>query len=222
LIENPNPLGMAVRRVRYDLKLNEKQFVQGTLDKGITVPASGSAPLEIPVTVAYLDFFESVKAFIQADEVPYELSGSVTILAFDIPYRTTGKIPVPKLPSISLKQVAIERLSLEGASLVFRLGMENRNDFTLAPVGFRYDIALGGVPFVEGRLEHVKTIQGGGVSVLELPLDVRFVDLGRAAYGLVTQSSSAYSLGGEVALEVPGKGRTWFPFQHEGRVSFQR
>ena len=219
-IVNPNPIGFGVRKITYQCNLNEKQFVKGTLEKGITLPAAGKAPLEIPVTIRYLDFFQSVQEFIKADEMDYELFGSVVVGPFDIPYRTTGEFPVPKIPNISLKTLKISRLTLAGASLILSLGLENRNDFPITPQSMNYRISLAGVPFAEGAALSVGQISGKNTTELQIPFQVDFIKLGRSAYTVLTRSSSDYRLSGEILVNVPRVGIRKIPFEKTGRLSF--
>jgi LEA14-like dessication related protein len=216
-VSNPNPVGVTVSRVLYDLKVNGKTFVKNTLDKNIALQANGSGTVEVPVTVNYLDFFQSVADFVQADKLAYDLSGSVGVGPFDIPYQKKGDIAVPKLPKISLKNVGISGLSFTGGSLIFSLDVANPNPFALNLGGLDYSIKLGGKKFAEGTADKISPIAKNSRTVLKIPFRMQFLELGRSAYQLLTKPSAAYEISGNMKF-----GDKIFPFQKSGAVSFDK
>lgn len=216
---NPNPIGLTVRKATYSLKLNQKDFVQGVLEKGIVIQANGTAPLEFPLTIRYMEFVQSMQELFELDQVPYDLSGALSVGPFEIPYSTKGILPVPKLPDIALKQIKVSQLSLSGAKLLFTMRMTNRNAFSISPAGLVYKIGLSGVRFAEGEMARVQTVPENGESVFELPLNVSFLQLGKSAHALLGKSASAYEISGSVKLDLPSLGVQSFGFQKTGNVS---
>ena len=222
LIHNPNPVGIVVSKATYRLALNGTDFIQGVLDKGIAVAANGTAPLEIPLTIVYLDFYKTLQDLFKSDKAAYHLNGSLSVGPFDIPYRASGDLPLPKLPDVSLKNVKVARWSTSGASLVFSLAMNNPNAFTVQPEGIRYRVALAGVPFAEGDAVRIPSALGNGESSMDLPLTVNFIEMGKAAYNLLLKSSSAYDLSGDIRLILPRLGPQQLPFRTSGNVAIAR
>lgn len=219
-VTNPNPIGATVRNVAYNLKLNGREFLKNTVNKKISLPAGGSSMVELPVTINYLDFFQSVAEFIESDQVAYDLSGSVGIGPLTVPYQTSGNLDIPKLPEISLENVAVSNLSLTGVSLIFSLNLENQNPFTVNLTSLNYGIKLGGIQFARGTAKNVSPIGGNSGSVMEIPLKMNFFEVGRSVYGLLTRSSSEYEMTGEMKFQLPEMGEKSFPFQTAGKVSF--
>ena len=50
-IANPNPVGVRLDDILYDLDINGSRFLSSRLDRGLNLVASGTAPLEIPLTI---------------------------------------------------------------------------------------------------------------------------------------------------------------------------
>ncbi len=217
-ITNPNPVGATVNRIQYNLTMNERDFVKGTLAEGIQIKASCSETVELPVTVTYLDLFQSVKDLLSAEAMSYHLFGSVGIGPMDIPYSKKGNLPVPKLPEISLKQVRVTSLSLAGATVKFTVDLKNKNPFALALQGIQYRIRLGGTAFAKGKARAVYSITERGTSTVEIPVRVNFLKLGRSAYNLLAEKSSSYEISGELNIQVPKLGQKSFPFKKTGEV----
>ncbi len=217
-VTNPNPIGTKIRNIAYDLKINDKEFLEGTFEKGIKIAANGSNTVGLPITIEYLNLFQSVTEFIQSDRVAYDLSGIIGVGPFDIPYQTEGELDIPKLPELSLKKIEVSDFSLTGASVLFQLELRNDNSFVINPSGLDFSIKLGGIEFSEGTSSNVSPVGEGDKTTLEIPVNISFLKLGRSAYQLLTTSSSGYELAGEMKFNVPKIGERSFPFQKTGKV----
>ena len=78
-IHNPNPISIRAGRITYDLNLNGRDFVKGQLNQGLTLPAGGTGRLQIPVTMAYLDFFDSMAQLWRTRRADYALTGGIAV-----------------------------------------------------------------------------------------------------------------------------------------------
>jgi LEA14-like dessication related protein len=221
-VDNPNPVGVTVRNVAYDLKINNKNLLKGTADQGVHLPSAGSEIVELPLQVNYFDLYDSVLELFAHANVPYDLSGSVGIGPFDIPYHTAGELPIPKLPVVRLKNVEIATISFSGADLVFTLGLKNSNSFAVDVNEVACDIKLGGKTFAEGLARRVDPMMANSETLLEVALRVSFFDLGRSAYQLLLEPSTGYELTGEMRLKKPGRQEAQIPFKIDGNVGLGR
>jgi len=217
-VKNPNPLGGRISSATYDLDVDGKNFIEGVLDKGINLPANGKAEMEIPVRVNYLDFFDSVKEFTTRDKVNYKLSGDLTVLAFKIPYKTSGQLDIPELPEVKLKKVRTGNISLTGGEIVFVVEMKNKSNQTINLKGLDYGISLGGIDFGTGRSTISRNISGNGITEVQLPVDVDILRLGNGVMNILKKESTNYGIKGEMELEVPGVGTKKFPYDRSGSV----
>ncbi|MDM8526312.1 LEA type 2 family protein [Desulfococcaceae bacterium HSG8] len=219
-VKNPNPIGATIRNIVYDLRFDDKTFIRNSLEQRVSLPANGSNTVELPVTVNYLELFQSVEDFIRSKKLAYDLSGSIGVGPFDIPYHKKGNFVLPRLPKISMGKVRISDLSFTGASVVFSLDMKNTNPFALDVSGLNYNIKLGGIKFAEGTAANISPISKSGKTTMEIPIHMNFFELGQSAYRLLKNTSSEYELTGEMMFEIPGMGEKGFPFKRTGRVSF--
>ncbi len=221
-VSNPNPIGVHLSSINYNLKINNKDFLNGVLDKGMTLRANGIEPIELPVRVNYLKFFNSVSEFITRDEVSWDLSGSFQVMGFDIPYHANGQLAIPKLPKVSLRRVDVSKISFTGASLVFLLDIENKNSFEIDLKALDYSIKVGNSRFASGKTKKITHIGNNKKSTLNIPVNVSFMELGRSAYNLLKKSSSGYELSGNMTFGVPVMGEKNFPFSKTGKVTLKK
>jgi LEA14-like dessication related protein len=221
-VDNPNPIGANLRSISYDLEINNKNILNGTSEQGIKLPVSGTRVVEVPLQVNYFELYDTVSELFAHQSVAYDLTGSVGIGPFDIPFRTDGQLPIPKLPVIRMQNVDVAAISLTGADLVFTLGVENPNAFPIDINELACDIKLGGRIFAEGLARRVDPIGAKDETALEVALRVSFFDLGRSAYRLLSKPATGYELTGEMRVKKPGSQPTRIPFTLNGNVGIHR
>ncbi len=218
-VSNPNPVGVGVDDIRYDLDINGENFISSRLAQGLHLAASGSTPMEIPVTINYMDVFKSLSRFLQSDALDYRLTGSAGVGPLRIPYRTSGKIDLPKMPDITVDGIRIDRLSFNGASLKLVLGLKNPNAFSTKIDGLEYAARLGDVDLAKGTARQTTALTGNGRSTMDVNVNLNFLALGRSARTLLSGSSARCLLTGSMLVDTL-TGLEKIPFQFDGQVPF--
>lgn len=219
-IDNPNPIGLHASRITYHLNLNGSKFADGRLDQGLSVPSKSAGILSIPVTVAYLDFLDSITAMIHDQTAAYDLRGTVAVGPVDIPFNAKGSFKLPRLPKISVASVKIDQLSLLGASLVCRLQMDNPNTFDVLLKQLSYAFKLGDSRIASADLTPDRSLGRAGQSQYDLRMNLSFADIGRAGYQLLKGTGSHYQFEGKMLMDSPTVGERLVPFKASGRVPF--
>ncbi len=220
-VENPNPVGIRVSEIIYDLRLNDRNFVKSRLDQGLRLRGSGVSPMEIPVTINYLDLFDSVATFTKSDFIKYNLTGSIGVGPFRIPYRTQGKMDVPKLPKISVDKVKINAISFTGASLRFVLGLENQNAFDIGLDGIEYAIKLGDTSLARGTARPDAPLVKNSRTNLGVDMDINILQAGRSFKELISRPSAGCSIIGNMLYNTQ-RGVKKVPFNFKGNVPLIR
>lgn len=220
-VANPNPVGLRLGDILYDLDINGQRFVSSRLDQGVNLVASGSSPLEIPITINYLDFFNSLAKLVGSDTLDYRLSGSAAVGPLRIPYRSSGKLDVPKLPDISVDSIKIDSLSFSGAALKMTLGLKNPNAFGLKMDGLEYAARLGNMELAKGTARNVAPLAAKGRSLMDIAVNLDFLEVGRGAMTLLSGSSAKCNFTGNMLMDTPA-GTHKVPFQFDGKVPFIR
>lgn len=221
-VNNPNPIGLRTGRLNYDLKINDSPFTSGHLDQGVSLPSEGTGTLSVPITVAYLDFLDSIVSLVQNRTATYDLKGTMAVGPFDIPFQTQGKFDLPRMPKISLDAVNIEKLSFTGASLNCRLRMDNPNAFNILFKQLDYTLKLGQTRVAKTSAATEGVLGQKGASTMNLALDLSFADIGRAGYQLLMGNSSTYQIEGQMLMDSSTLGSRAVPFSASGKVPFSR
>lgn len=221
-VDNPNPVNIRASRIAYDLKLNGRHFVSGELDQGVTLAAGSTNPLAIPITIKYLDLYESLQRMLASGRAQYDLSGRFNIGPFSIPYQAQGAFDLPKMPKISLETIHIRQLSLSGATLNCRLRLENPNDFPLDFSRLNYRIQLDDKPLAEAGAKSKGPIGRNKQAVLDVDMAVSFTQLGLSAYQMLLGSKADYQMNGQLLINSQSGENSVLPFDLSGKVPFTR
>lgn len=99
-VKNPNSFPLDIEKISYNLKLNEQDFVKGSLDKGVKIAASGDSSLEIPIPITYEDVYNSARQFSNSSVTNYTLEGRVHSGLFSVPLKKTGEVRLPDASSL--------------------------------------------------------------------------------------------------------------------------
>ena len=221
-VNNPNPIAIGASRITYDLKLNGRNFVNGELDQGITLAAGGTSILEVPVSMAYLDFYQSLAQVWRAKSADYALTGGFNVGPFVIPFQAHGTFELPKMPKIALEAIEVRKISLTGATLNGRIKLDNPNGFDLLFKRMDYTLNLGGTSFGKASALPQGPIGKNSNSVVNFSFDVSFAQLGRSAYQLLQGTKADYTMDGGFIFDQHNHGERKVPFNLSGWVPFLR
>ncbi len=221
-VHNPNPVPILASRITYDLKLNGRHFISGDLDRGMTLAAGKTSRLQVPVTIQYLDLFDSLSQLWKTQGADYALTGGFAVGPFTIPFRAHGDFDLPKMPKMSLENVKIEQLSVSGARLRCRLKMDNPNAFALLLKRLDYQFSLGGISFSRASAISHGPIAANSAAMMNFGFDISFEQLGFSAYQLLRGADADYRLDGALVFDAANGKENKIPMRAAGRVPFSR
>lgn len=99
-IRNPNRYELRLTSLDYTVHLDGREAGGGSLQKEISVPASSSAPVEIPITARFGSLGDIAKMYFTGQELPYRIDGKALVKAgfFDrtVSFSRTGNLSSPK------------------------------------------------------------------------------------------------------------------------------
>lgn len=217
-VHNPNVFSVTLDRLTYQLAIDEKAVADGVVDQKIRIGANADETVSLPVRINFIELFGSVMDLAKKEAVTYDLRGTFSVMGINIPYNTGGRVPIPKLPDISLKQVMVSDMTWSGASLVFRFAIENPNAFAVSLDALEYAISLADTRFADGIATAAAPIAAEGKTDVDVVMKVNFLQMGQAAYKLVKDKSTPYEITGAMRFNTPGIGETRLPFSRTGIV----
>jgi len=209
-VDNPNSVGLKLSNLDYKVEVDGRQAVAGAAKTGLSIPARGSAPLEIPVRVRYADVPGLVQTLYTRDEIPFHVEGSAGLSTpvgvIGLPFSYTGKIPTPKLPQIALTGISLHGVSFEGLSFDVKLEVKNPNPFQLPVGGLAYALQVGGSEVLGGARQVLGTVPAGGKTAIAIPVKIPFARAADAAGKLMRGQATDVRLDGSASfgsVQVP-------------------
>ncbi len=225
-IDNPNAFGIDLAGFDYAIALEGKDFLSGRRERKISLPANGSDTIAVPLTIPFARVQEIVGDLRDRDTIAYEIEVASDVELGVLGTRRVeanerGTLPVPQRPSISMQGARIDRMSLSGAEIVLRLGVDNPNAFAVTLDQLDYNFAVNGQRWATGRYGESVRIAADARTVLALPLSVRFANIGTSAYELLQGNAQVdYRLEANLAgtAGLDGFGAFELPLEHSGRI----
>ncbi|MDZ7756433.1 LEA type 2 family protein [Rhodohalobacter sp.] len=225
-IDNPNNVGIDLSSYSYALDVNEKNFVAGNEQRGMTINAKNSSIVRVPVTLTFSELLQTFQSMRDQDESDYSFAAD---FGFDLPVLGTvtvpvkyaGKIPVVKQPSISLSNFSVENLSLSGADLIVELSVQNPNAFQLMVDDLNFDLEVNGLRSFSGSINDEILIDRKSAQTIKLPFNISFLNAGMAAYRLLNSDENLeYKLTGSTLIgsDLPYFKKSNFDFDKSGSV----
>ncbi|TVP53774.1 MAG: hypothetical protein EA349_13185 [Halomonadaceae bacterium] len=203
-IDNPNPVGVRLAGLDYDLRLDGERALSGSSDNRSEIPARDSGVVSIPITLGFKDLYGRVGGLRGKNEVGYDLDLGLSV---DVPLlgvrrlsaNTASTLPLPRPPQVSLGNVRVDHLGLTGARILMDLGVTNPNRFGLDLDALRYSLTVEGQSWISGLVEETTRVSANQNTTLTIPVDLNFASLGTGLYRMLTESRALdYQLQGSM------------------------
>ncbi len=227
-VDNPNPVGISLAALDYDLKLLGSSFLQGDQPMGMKLAANGSSQVQVPVRLGFQQLLNSYQQLKGAEKVGYELDLG---MGFDVPllgkvrvpvnYR--GDFPIPEMPAVSLRSLDVQQLTMSGASLLMQLEVDNPNSFSLLLNKLNYNLKLNGYDVGGGLMDKAVNIKQDGRGTVSLPVSLDFAQAGMGLYSALLGKGISYDLSGSMQASSSNPILEAFriPLDKQGRVDLQ-
>ncbi len=225
-VDNPNPIGIVLEGLDYDLKLDGRSFLMGKQDKQMQIAASGASRIELPLSMTFKEIKQGLSGLKGKDEVPYELTTGLLIKVpllgtYRYPVVSQGVLPVPQLPVVSLQRLKVESLSFTGATLALQLLVDNPNNFSVVLNSLEYGLKINGKQWASGHSQTLGNIKEKQKSVISLPVNISLMDLGAGFSTLLKGNEELnYTIVGKLNASTSNKfiGNFDMPIETSGRV----
>jgi LEA14-like dessication related protein len=121
-------------------------------------------------------------------------------------------------PVVTLADVKVTGVGLNGGSLDVVLNVQNPNDFRLDATQLNYHVLVDTVPFANGTTTQRFTVEGKKTQQIHIPINFTYSGVGAAGRQLMNTGSVLYTVKGDVTVGSP-VGNVTVPFSQTGRYS---
>jgi LEA14-like dessication related protein len=143
----------------------------------------------------------------------------------NVPVSKSGELPLLKLPKVRLDALRVSRLSLTGAELILAVKLNNPNAFSMLIDHLQYQLDINERSWFSGDSRDSVQITEKGESIINIPVSISFLEVGRSAYQLLSGDRDLnYQFGGEIDLgtSIPLLQRVSLPFDQSGEIKVTR
>jgi LEA14-like dessication related protein len=123
-------------------------------------------------------------------------------------------------PTVAIQEIRLTGLSLTGATLTFRVELENPNGFGITVTKFTYSIYLNDRPVATGETTEAVPIPRRSTTPVSLPLKTAFQDLEKSLNALIGSDTVEYRIEGSLGVRS-FFGRWEFPYNRTGTVDLK-
>lgn len=227
-IFNPNNTGVQLAGFDYRLDVNQKNFLQGKQPNTIQIPSRGTEIIQLPVSVSNSALIEYIQEILNRDSIACSLSAGFqfnlpVIGDIRIPAEYQDTLPVLKIPEISVKSLQLERLNLDGADLVLKINIRNKNNFQLDLTSCNYQLNIENNPLIYGKTFDSMIIGKKADNQLPLGIHLNLVNAGKSLYrALRSETALNYTVNGHIQFttSVPLLDNVILPYNESGTITF--
>lgn len=213
-VENPNGFGLTLGRLQYWLELEQRVVTRGEAPGGLSLPASGAAPVRFTARLPFAEVPRIVELVRSREPVHYKVGGVVgvdtPIGIVDLPLSHAGTVDLPRVPEFKVDSVAVRMSSLTELEVALTLDVANANPFPLPGGELQYAVAVGGAVVASAEAGEVAKVPAKGHGKLVIPVRLSLLGAGRAAASAV-RGGSEVRLSGQArfgAISTPFDVRT--------------
>ncbi|MDR2900434.1 MAG: LEA type 2 family protein [Treponema sp.] len=201
-IDNPNLFGITLPRFAYNLFIEDASFISGTSAEPIQIDRQASHFVDIPVTLLYEDLVKSISILADQNEAAYQIDTDFflevpVIGERNIPLSHSGKIPILKLPEISLNEVKSVSTNPLSPAVELSVNIINKNIFAISPDTFNFAVLLNDKQITESSQNNIAPLEPGKSSTVTIPVKLNPITLG-------TQIISAIIGGRDIDVNLNG------------------
>lgn len=125
---------------------------------------------------------------------------------------------VVRKPEVSLSDISIKAISMQGVDLDVSLNVNNGNPIPINLSGYDYQLTIEGRRFLSGERATQTEVPASGVGKVSLPLALNFNELKALSEALSQKEAVQFGLSTTAFIDVPVLGRLAFPATKSGTV----
>jgi LEA14-like dessication related protein len=202
-VENPNPIGVDLSRLDYQLTIDGHQLAEGHGNQTLSVPSNGHGTMVLPVSVKFIELGQAVGSMLTKQTVPYTIKAtlgfSTPMGTVDIPVESSGTFPVPQLPRPQLMGAQLSDLSLGGVTLRVNLAFVNPNTFAVPVGALAWHVSVEGADVASGSNPAMQ-LPASGTQPVQLDVRIDFLRAGSAVVTALRSGSATVAVDGQLDM----------------------
>jgi len=225
-VENPLPFDIPLSGIEYEIMTEGRKLLGGKSERRERIRAESESEVTLPVDIVFADLLAALGDVEAGTVIPYTAMLSLGVdvpgaEALRVPIRKEGKLPIPAMPSIDIRDLRLDELSMDAAKLALELEIGNRNQFELGLSSLGYALSLAGFEVGRSTVDEKVNLAPGGSDRVTIHMGFAPKKLGLALFSALLQGKAPYKLEGMAHFDSPF-GELDMPFRKEGEAGLRR
>jgi len=121
-------------------------------------------------------------------------------------------------PVVSLHSVELTNININGARLLCKVQVENRNSFEIPFPETDWEFFINSNSFISGTVKNNQRIKGRSTTIIDVPVSLDYLEVINTFRSLVGSQQIGYKVALGVNFLLPVLGDKTWQFEHEGVV----
>ena len=206
-VENPYPVGITLDRYEYDFLIEGNSFVAGEQEEGLSIAAHETSYVGLPLSFSFEELRSATASMKGKEEVPYSLRVGMDIETpvagrpLKLSRTSEGKLPVPRVPRVSIKDVIITKFGLTEIFLEFGISVTNPNVFEVTLGSMDYSFSVNDRQWLSGETSESYLFAPEDTRTLYIPLELNYMQVGRVVVDmLMSDEELSYRIEGSSSV----------------------
>lgn len=227
-VANSSSVEYQLHKTSTRVLVNQEEFfrVENNLEPPLTVPASASILVNVPVKITYAYLFQAIPSLATAEIFVCSLTGLFSFVdsrrrETKVPLAATAEFPLFREWEIRVEPLQVKSLTIGGAEVDVIVSFLNPNSSTWIMRRLTYHLELGGKEVAKGKINLEDSINPGEEKKLLVPLLIDFFETGEALASALGDDETEVFVAGEMEIESAW-GKFSLPFACKQKVAVQK
>ncbi|MCU7496160.1 MAG: LEA type 2 family protein [Ignavibacteria bacterium] len=191
-IYNPAPLGISIDSLSYTVLLEGNEISESRYSKPLHIEASRTSEVSLPISVEFKKLIKIMKEMEQAkkDSGNFQINAVVFLNSKLIPQKRfdlalSQKMPMMYFPDMKVKGVKLDKIRLNGGTIVVDLEIKNKNTFNISFKNLSYQVKIEDNDWIKGSRDGVVELPAKQAAMVSIPLEVNIGTMGKGLIGML-------------------------------------
>ncbi|MFP4093316.1 MAG: LEA type 2 family protein [Cyclobacteriaceae bacterium] len=191
VIDNKMPISLQLDSVSYRIELEDKQIVESTYPDSISLEASDSSTISLPVTVQPDSIIQGIENANQENKDSLRLEVHTTFLT-NLPVAQgphdlslNSRIPFIRKPDIVVENVRLEKLGLNQSNVDIKIRVINPNKIPFAIENTAFQFNVNKDELVSGDFRERTELAAEDTATFTIPVKIDVGQVGETAFNLL-------------------------------------
>jgi LEA14-like dessication related protein len=217
-VRNDNSIDIPLPKIDWDLLVINDPFIKGIIQSEGSLKSQGSTEVQFPVSFTYANLINAILN-LNDENARYKMKMIAHIPVPGLgdlswPFEHEGKIPLMRLPEITIATAPSASLTSTGGNITFALDVKNNGNVDVTVNDLSYVLKIGNTP-LQGGITGKPEIKANTAEKLNFSFPLTLVDIANIGRTVLLTGNFNYTLTGNYKFGIPE-----FPLLNEIGDSF--